>query len=128
MKTLKKIMISNIVFVDGKTIKDRYNNPESELSLDNLVNNFININEVSWDEEKKILVLETKKPEIRKIKIGGVWYSVGDIYKAKDIFFIWSWFFKRKLWKIIFIGNDSSAQISDGKNIKTLTGEVKIFS
>jgi hypothetical protein len=56
---ISKVMESNVVFIDNKTIKDRYNKPEIEdymTALDDVDNKY---NIVSWDEDKRILKLKT---------------------------------------------------------------------
>jgi hypothetical protein len=62
----KKIRQATVVYVDGKTVKDRYKPEEiTNFSLDRF--HFLEIE--SWDEEKGILKLITKdKNDERRIK------------------------------------------------------------
>ena len=56
---INKVMQSNVVFIDGKTVKDRYNNPVIEdymTSLDDADNKY---NIISYDEDNRILKLKT---------------------------------------------------------------------
>ena len=56
---INKVMQSNVVFIDGKTVKDRYNKRVIEdfmTALDDADNKY---NIVFWDEDKRVLKLKT---------------------------------------------------------------------
>jgi hypothetical protein len=55
---ISKVLNSNVVFIDDKTIKDRYNKPEIDdyMMLDDADNKY---NIVSWDESERVLKLKT---------------------------------------------------------------------
>ena len=55
---INKVLNSNVVFIDDKTFKDRYNNPEIDdyMMLEDADNKY---NIVSWDVDKRILKLKT---------------------------------------------------------------------
>lgn len=59
LRRLIELDLSNVVFIDDKTIKDRYNKPEIEdymTVLDDADNKY---NIVFWDEDKRVLKLKT---------------------------------------------------------------------
>lgn len=56
---INKVMKSDVVFIDDKTIVDRYKKPEIEdwmSALDNADNKY---NIVYWDEKTRVLKLKT---------------------------------------------------------------------
>lgn len=64
---LKKIQQANVVYIDGKTVKDRYG--KEEVSDYPMPDRFHVIEIESWDEEKKILKLITKdKNDERRVR------------------------------------------------------------
>ena len=63
----KKIFEANVVYIDGKTVKDRYG--KEEVSDYPMPDRFHVIEIESWDEEKKILKLITKdKNDERRVR------------------------------------------------------------
>lgn len=60
---LRKVELSDITFIDGKTIKNRYDVEEIKNYNINLLTN---TDIVSWDEEKRVLIIETKKEIIEE--------------------------------------------------------------
>jgi len=65
----RKIMGANVVYVDGKIIKDRYK-PEKVITTFSISKKLNTVEIESWDNESKILKLITKKlPEVDETKV-----------------------------------------------------------
>jgi len=56
---INKVMQSNVVFIDEKTVKDIYNKPDIEDFMTALYDADNKYNIVSWDEDNRILKLKT---------------------------------------------------------------------
>ena len=56
---INKVMQSNVVFIDEKTVKDIYNKPDIEDFMTAFYDADNKYNIVSWDEDNRILKLKT---------------------------------------------------------------------
>ncbi len=68
--------------------------------------------------------LEKNQKMERKIEVNGRWYSNGDYIEFEEK--TWFSFVSTKKYHIDFIGNDSSALISNNNVRKTIIGKVNI--
>jgi len=68
--------------------------------------------------------LEKNQKMERKIEVNGRWYSIGDYIEFEEK--TWFSFVSTKKYRIDFIGNDSSALISNNDVRKTIIGKVNI--